>query len=476
MSSDAGPSRKRARVDEANGTPDLQKDEDVWLSDGNIIVIAEDKVAFRVHKSILSLRSEIFCDLFSLPDADAATAETCIVDGCPIVHISDSPDDIRRLFLVLCCGKNYYYNRDVLISVPFEVLASLIRMAHKYAIQDVLDDALSRLKKYYTHDLSAWQDPESRARYVATTDEDAPQVVALAHLTNTPLLLPTALFVCVRLATGYSVEDDGSVKSRISSLSVPEQARLMHAMGYLTQACATRALHLVAAVPCTSCVASDLPGGKGGFAEPLSEHGAWPIAEELWDHENWLKFCGSCRDALAKTDKMAMRTLWKILPSVFDVNIDKDTWRSGSWCTRTKLNRTVFFGGFTSFWPGTMSSAMLDVSRPVVGGIAVHHMRRAMGTQDRKEGIPGSAVRAGGEKLAKEGVGKAQIAVAWIIAKPYVTAPIVGMTSVDHLEDILRQFVRRHRGVEGLILPGAVNVQLSGEETKSLEEPAAGHT
>ena len=42
------------------------------------------------------------------------------------------------------------------------------------------------------------------------------------------------------------------------------------------------------------------------------------------------------------------------------------------------------------------------------------------------------------EELAKKkGVSMAQIAVAWVLAKPHVTAPIVGTTSLDNLEDIL---------------------------------------
>ena len=81
----------------------LRKDGDVWLSDGSIVVAAADNVAFRVHKSTLSRRSEIFNDLFSLPNADKATAET--MDGCPVVRVTDSSVDIRHLLVVLCCGK-----------------------------------------------------------------------------------------------------------------------------------------------------------------------------------------------------------------------------------------------------------------------------------------------------------------------------------------------------------------------------------
>ncbi|KAI0760956.1 Aldo/keto reductase [Trametes elegans] len=60
------------------------------------------------------------------------------------------------------------------------------------------------------------------------------------------------------------------------------------------------------------------------------------------------------------------------------------------------------------------------------------------------------------EELAtKKGVSMAQIATAWVLAKPGVTAPIIGTTSLKNLEDIL----------------GAIKVKLTEEEIKYLEEP-----
>ena len=41
------------------------------------------------------------------------------------------------------------------------------------------------------------------------------------------------------------------------------------------------------------------------------------------------------------------------------------------------------------------------------------------------------------ELSKKKGVSMAQIAVAWCLSKPHVTAPIVGTTSLSNLEDIL---------------------------------------
>ena len=114
MSSPQGPSRTRARVGSAPDPDEtgVQTDGQVWFPDGNIVVVAANKVAFRVHKGILSLRSDIFRDLFSLANfADAATAET--IEGCPVVHLTDPPEEIRHLFLVLCCGKKCVAARQV---------------------------------------------------------------------------------------------------------------------------------------------------------------------------------------------------------------------------------------------------------------------------------------------------------------------------------------------------------------------------
>jgi aryl-alcohol dehydrogenase-like predicted oxidoreductase len=62
------------------------------------------------------------------------------------------------------------------------------------------------------------------------------------------------------------------------------------------------------------------------------------------------------------------------------------------------------------------------------------------------------------ERLAdlakKRGVPMAQLAMAWLLHKPVITAPIVGATKPHHLDDAV----------------AAVSIKLSPEEMKSLEE------
>ncbi|MGY1808187.1 aldo/keto reductase [Blastococcus sp. SYSU D00669] len=63
-------------------------------------------------------------------------------------------------------------------------------------------------------------------------------------------------------------------------------------------------------------------------------------------------------------------------------------------------------------------------------------------------------------EIARErGISRAQVALAWVLAKPVVTAPIVGVTKDHHLDDAV----------------AAVDVQLTDEEIARLEEPYTPH-
>ena len=64
-----------------------------------------------------------------------------------------------------------------------------------------------------------------------------------------------------------------------------------------------------------------------------------------------------------------------------------------------------------------------------------------------------------GELAGARGVPRAQLALAWLLARPGVTAPIVGATKPHHLDDAV----------------AAVALKLSPDEIASLEEPYTPH-
>lgn len=63
------------------------------------------------------------------------------------------------------------------------------------------------------------------------------------------------------------------------------------------------------------------------------------------------------------------------------------------------------------------------------------------------------------EVATKRGVNNAQIALAWMLSKPEVTAPIIGASKPHHLQDAI----------------AALDIHLDAEEIKSLEEPYEPH-
>jgi aryl-alcohol dehydrogenase (NADP+) len=115
-----------------------------------------------------------------------------------------------------------------------------------------------------------------------------------------------------------------------------------------------------------------------------------------------------------------------------------------------------------------------------IGLIPWSPMARGFFAGNRKRGGGGETTRANSDPFANNlyfrdedftvadraaevakarGVTSSQVALAWVLSKPYVTAPIVGATKMDHLDQAI----------------SALDLKLSEEEIKRLEEPYEPH-
>jgi len=63
------------------------------------------------------------------------------------------------------------------------------------------------------------------------------------------------------------------------------------------------------------------------------------------------------------------------------------------------------------------------------------------------------------ELAKKRGLPHAQLALAWVLSKPFITSPIVGATKPHHLTDAV----------------AALSVKFTPDEIASLEEPYTPH-
>jgi len=95
-------------------------------------------------------------------------------------------------------------------------------------------------------------------------------------------------------------------------------------------------------------------------------------------------------------------------------------------------------------------------------GTQTHRMERdevSKKLYEATDAVDRKVVERVGEIAERRGAPRAQIALAWVMAKESVTAPIIGATKPNHLDDAI----------------GALHVKLTPEEIKALEEPYVPH-
>ena len=155
---------------------------------------------------------------------------------------------------------------------------------------------------------------------------------------------------------------------------------------------------------------------------------AWQFAQALYvaDLNGWTRFV-SMQDHYNLLNREEER---EMLPLCLDQGIGVIPW--------SPLAR----GRLTRDWSETTERSETDAVRqePVRRGRP--HDRRAVAAVAEARGVP-----------------RAQVALAWVLHNPVVTAPIVGASKPGHLADAV----------------AAVDIQLTDDEVAQLEEPYSPH-
>ncbi len=99
-----------ATPDSSTALDGVQPDPDMWFEDGNVIVIAQ-QTAFRFHRGALSRHSEAFRGLFSVPQP-TSSGSVQTMDGCPVIHVTDTAYDFRHLLRAVYDGARYVATSD----------------------------------------------------------------------------------------------------------------------------------------------------------------------------------------------------------------------------------------------------------------------------------------------------------------------------------------------------------------------------
>jgi len=222
MTSETPPSnhpRKRPRSDSDRSEviPARTKDDELWFEDGNIVIVAQ-RVMFKVHMGVLSKHSEVFRDMFKIPQPPSGEQEQ--FDGCSLVDLSDGVDDVRAILSALYDGGNPKY---IYVGHPlsFSVVAAMLRLGTKYQIDRSRQEAIRCLELSFPLTLSemdAVGATELSTRTfpsISIEDEEFMDLVAVARECDLSSILPAALYGCLKLRHEQLVQ--GLVSNRWSS-------------------------------------------------------------------------------------------------------------------------------------------------------------------------------------------------------------------------------------------------------------------
>ncbi|KAJ7761196.1 hypothetical protein DFH07DRAFT_883716, partial [Mycena maculata] len=121
---------------------ELQRIQDLWLEDGNIVIQAETSNQFRVYRGVLAARSPVFRDMFSFPQPP----DPELVDGCPLVSLPDPAPHVT-VFLRAIFDSSFFGA----FSAPTEysIIVGCLRLSHKYEVDYLRRRALVHLSSGY---------------------------------------------------------------------------------------------------------------------------------------------------------------------------------------------------------------------------------------------------------------------------------------------------------------------------------------
>jgi len=322
-----------------SSTPSSLKDEftpslDVWYTDGSIVLVAE-KTAFRVHGTILAANSEIFKDMFAIPQSATPDPDAETYEGCPVLRLQDSPADLKH-FLKAIYDFSYFPPRA---RTKFPVVAAVLRLSTKYHAPALRQRAIDLMTTVYPSSTADWT-KRSHQRLIPPFEDEHVAYIALAIETDIRVILPAVYFAATRaplagvltqmrkLAVAHSVQWDVCTDFLVGRERL-QQAEITHILGFLANTFARPGcrdsndnnLLLTAARNAVRRVVDQEPYHQWCSAKPAEVGPA-------------LGLCAVCCDTVTESIEQARRKVWEQLPGYFNL-ADWETLlaRDGVWET-----------------------------------------------------------------------------------------------------------------------------------------------
>ncbi|KAM5539632.1 hypothetical protein V8D89_006741 [Ganoderma adspersum] len=297
--------------------------EELWLSDGNVILSTQD-TGFRVFRSLLATQSTVFAEIFT---SELSSSDQEMFEGCAVVHVYDTPEDLAHFLRVLLpTSQRILFSRE--FSFSFHQISAIIRLAHKYNVWDILDQAIAALQDHFTTDFASW-DSGTNQGVIKVRFQQSIGVINLARLLDRPTLLPSAFYKCALLGSavldGYRREDRS-----VEHLLLEDVKRCINGRNKLVQQAFTIVLEVFMSRPCDECTSAAVC--QTALQQLLevamvSCREASASVPQGWDdvirkcaQESHL--CAPCEKVVLEREYKVRKRVWNALPGIFDIKVD----------------------------------------------------------------------------------------------------------------------------------------------------------
>ncbi|TFK88130.1 hypothetical protein K466DRAFT_662545 [Polyporus arcularius HHB13444] len=316
-----------------NAAVELVRDEDFWYEDGTIILVARN-VQFRVYRGVLADHSSVFANMFSFSTQPTSPPPNAAPADCPVVHLDDSPEDLRHILRALLPKKSAFVELE---GPTFYEISAYVRLGNKYQIDALLNHSLSYLKRCFPTDFDArqeWLSDNYGQVPVEWGDRDAMVfaigVVNLSRLAQVDTILPSALAVCCcltakQLVAGFNREDGSPER-----LSEEDLIRCIAGMRQLTYEASAAVVAAFARFSPRACKAGT--ACQNAIQELLRDYAEeapyFPVDNPFRDWEGWIteywkeSVCHECRVEVRERFRAQQRKMWARLPQIFDLTVD----------------------------------------------------------------------------------------------------------------------------------------------------------
>ncbi|KAJ6584636.1 hypothetical protein B0H19DRAFT_1015201 [Mycena capillaripes] len=309
------PRTKRRRTNDSEDASEtetpLMRSAEYWFDDGNIILQVES-TQFRLTKSMLSMHSNVFRDMFTVPlPPDEPT-----VENCPVVILTgDTAKDWIHFLGVV-------YPKCFVEEAPrMEVIAGVLRLSKKYDFPIFRKDCIRRLKMELPTTLEELDDLTSTWTLIQDENDIFFTIVSLAREIGLYSILPLVycfmvtindkIYIPRILDTTDASLSDGDRLACLRGYHVLQELQSMTTMAWLD----LNKPH----IPCATCqhpdkclsVVKEIICDLSGIHPPQ----IWIIDD--WSEEWENSLCGRCGKKAKEVFEAGRIKCWKELPAAF---------------------------------------------------------------------------------------------------------------------------------------------------------------